>query len=567
MIEIAQRMKKMLKGRIQLFNLLFFVLVLLLPNIILSTNEYLSIRGKIINIILPFGCYVLLLSMSRRPGKILLYLLPLVLVEIYQLFMCYLFGPFVVGKDMLLNMVSSDKGESNELMSTLLPSVSVGIFISVVFLIYVIFTAASRHTNSLKRRKKLMSIAIGMIIVTIPMIYLEKKTDKNYCFIDQIYPVNFAYNGYLAIKTLRQVSLYKQNVEDFHFMASSDRDSLKKELYVLVIGETSRKMNWQIYGYDRQTTPLLQSIRDSILIYKDVLTQSNTTHKSVPIILTPADAQRHYNLTKTKSLITAFKEVGYNTAVITSQPANHSYTDILLREADSYLSIRNLPDRDGKDMDILPFLDQILQQNHTKQLIILHTYGSHYNYADRYDDKKMFFSKEKATKINLKQRQTLIDTYDNTVRYSDEFIYQIIKRIAAYNASSSMIYLSDHGEDILDDYRHRRLHSTPDISAFQVAIPFIIYCNQTYRRQHRDLYQVLVSNQNKPFSSNAVFYTFLSLAGIKIPNFDISRSLAYPLPSVAKRMYIDDHDQAKPIWQMSQTPDLDSLIVKEWTMK
>ena len=58
----------------------------------------------------------------------------------------------------------------------------------------------------------------------------------------------------------------------------------KREIYVLVVGETSRAMEWSLYGYERNTTPRMEGL-DGLVHFTDVVTQSNNTHKSVPIIL------------------------------------------------------------------------------------------------------------------------------------------------------------------------------------------------------------------------------------------------------------------------------------------
>lgn len=60
----------------------------------------------------------------------------------------------------------------------------------------------------------------------------------------------------------------------------------KREIYVLVVGETSRAMEWSLYGYERKTTPRMEKL-DGLVHFTDVVTQSNNTHKSVPIICLP----------------------------------------------------------------------------------------------------------------------------------------------------------------------------------------------------------------------------------------------------------------------------------------
>ena len=51
-------------------------------------------------------------------------------------------------------------------------------------------------------------------------------------------------------------------------------------------------MNWQLYGYDRETNPRLSQV-DDLIVFRDMLTQSNTTHKSVPLILSSVATDEH----------------------------------------------------------------------------------------------------------------------------------------------------------------------------------------------------------------------------------------------------------------------------------
>ena len=63
-----------------------------------------------------------------------------------------------------------------------------------------------------------------------------------------------------------------------------------REIYVVVVGETSRADNWQLYGYDRATNPRL-SEREDLIVFRRPLSESNTTHKSVPMLLSPLNAK------------------------------------------------------------------------------------------------------------------------------------------------------------------------------------------------------------------------------------------------------------------------------------
>ena len=94
-----------------------------------------------------------------------------------------------------------------------------------------------------------------------------------------------------------------------------------------------------------------------------------------------------------KRIITAFKEAGYQTAFFSNQRYNHSFIDFFGKEADTYDFIKE----DVGDANYNPSDDELLKlvatelaKNASKQFIVLHTYGSHFNYRERYPSEQRF---------------------------------------------------------------------------------------------------------------------------------------------------------------------------------
>ena len=86
-------------------------------------------------------------------------------------------------------------------------------------------------------------------------------------------------------------------------------------------------------------------------------------------------------------ILEAYKEAGFYTAFVSNQPGNHSYVDFFAMQGDEYLSIRKELRRSKRrlyDTDMLPYLEQLLSSDHPRLFIVLHTYGAHFSYRDRY---------------------------------------------------------------------------------------------------------------------------------------------------------------------------------------
>lgn len=138
-------------------------------------------------------------------------------------------------------------------------------------------------------------------------------TQRDYQVKIEMYPANVCYNLVLAAERAGETAGYAETSRDFTFNASAAHDENSREVYVLVIGETARACNFGLYGYERNTTPLLDKM-EGVVTFTDVLTQSNTTHKSVPMLLSAASAEDYDCLYRQKGIITAFKEAGFHTA-------------------------------------------------------------------------------------------------------------------------------------------------------------------------------------------------------------------------------------------------------------
>ena len=122
--------------------------------------------------------------------------------------------------------------------------------------------------------------------------------------------------------------------------------------------------------------------------------------------------------------------------------------------------------------------------------------------------------------------------------------------LARTNACSSMLYLSDHGEDIFDDSRERYLHASPIPTYYQLHIPYIIWFSESYRETFPDKYQTALAHEAVPVSTNSVFHTMLDIASVKTDQTDSTLALTNKGFVVRDRMYLGDHDEPVPFWKI-----------------
>ncbi len=531
----------------QMRHLLILALSLLLPNLVLHIFDFTSPIEFILKLLLAFAIYICLLFLPKRIGKLGIILLFIAsLLNIFQLVYAMLFSGGVIAVDMFLNIFTSNSNEATELLS------SIWLFIALAFVLYtpfyiVLFRMWRREERlSWQDRAPVLFLALNDGVFT--FILLSYLLSMPFNLIHDIYPFNMVENMYVAGQKLFEMDKYPETVKGFAYNAKSEHSAEEKEIYVLVLGETSRAVNWSLYGYERETTPSLDSMQNELLIYRDVLTQSNTTYKSVPIILSPAEASSPKQLPKVRSLITAMKEAGFYTVYLSNQPENRSYVDFFASESDEFYRMNKVfPNREKTyDTDMLELFDREVKMNESNKLfIILHTYGSHFNYSDRYPKAFAHFTPDNVERTASLEREKLVNAYDNAIRYTDYFLKEILQRLkhqAEKGSCTAMFYLSDHGEDLYDDSRKRVLHSSPSLSYYQLHIPMFLWFSHNYKHLYPEKISQAQAQVQAPLSTNVVFHSLLDLAGVKTTYRNDSLSLLSPSFNVnqAPRQYLND---------------------------
>ena len=551
------------------FLYVYAVVALLLPNIALCYTECLAPWACGVNVLLPLSLYMLFFSVAKRPGKMIWWAFIFVFFAAFQLVLLYLFGTGVIAVDMFLNLVTTNPGEAMELLDNLAPAV-VGVF--VVYLPLLILGGVnirrdSRLSVSFQQRVRHWAMQIGAIgLFCLLASYLVV---DDYRMRNQLYPVNICYNLYLAFERNAASENYREASRDFKFEARSEHSATAPEVYVMVVGETARTHNFSLYGYPRNTNPLL-SKTPGIKVFPNVTTQSNTTHKSVPMLLSAASAEDFERLFHEKGILAAFKEAGFHTVFISNQLPNHSFIDFLGEQADEHYFLKKEDASQGNhyDEDLLQKLDEILpladasssaHYRYRKLFVVLHSYGSHFNYQERYPRSFAYFKPDSRSEAKSENRRDLLNAYDNTIRYTDYILHGIIERLQKWEGvqtktdgvydqpTSAMLYTSDHGENIFDDERSLFLHAAPKASDYELHVPFIIWTSAGFSKQYPDILKALGENRPKQVQSSlSAFHTMLGIGGIltryRLDEYSVASGKYHP----TELLYLDDHDEAIP---------------------
>ena len=321
-----------------------------------------------------------------------------------------------------------------------------------------------------------------------------------------------------VVNTCRVISSYQdEQAEEIKLPDGTIADH-EKAVVVLVIGESARKANFQLYGYQRDTNPLL-SKQEGLKVYQATACATYTT-AGTKAILEPKDSGDLYELLPNYAFRTGV-DVSWRTSNWGEPPIH----------IDEYLTDTDLSDlyqgRSNDYDDILYYglRERIESSKKDKVLIILHTSTSHGpKYADKYPKQ---FEVYKPVAKNIEEGEKnigmLINAYDNTIRYTDFLLNSLINTLREMKDwHSAMIFISDHGESLGENKMF--MHGLPMKLApkVQYEIPFLVWTSDGFRT-----YKQTSGSQEAPegelpavLEQHYVFHSVLNLLSIQSPAYN-----------------------------------------------
>jgi len=291
---------------------------------------------------------------------------------------------------------------------------------------------------------------------------------------------------------------------------------------VVIIGESSNRRNLSIYGFPLKTTPLMDSMSDSLVIFTDVISSSLLTSANLERILSfKADDRVYGDWYNYPSVIDLFDAAGYNTYWLSNQEragvwsnavgALASGVDVMSFVGMEYCDDTLLSDRTYDDA-LIPVFDKAITDSADYRMIFVHLLGSHVTYKNRFPPERTYFDSEDILStldrpwLNEDGAQLLAD-YSNSLVFTDSIWHDMVLKVARDPNPSILLYLSDHGEKVCEDNNSRTRDSN------SAEIPFILYANKPYRVANPEIMERLEAAKNKPFTSAALVYVLMSLTG------------------------------------------------------
>jgi lipid A ethanolaminephosphotransferase len=284
---------------------------------------------------------------------------------------------------------------------------------------------------------------------------------------------------------------------------------------VLAVGESSRKKSFSLYGYPRRTNPELEKIGGLHLL--DGVARRGSTLYALPQIL-------EKNGIKLPMMVSRM-------GIPTSCHVNYTLYDNCAVPGET--KVGNC--RHGKcyDEDVVPLLESDLRSYQSGyRFIVLHLGGGSHGplYGERHPPEFLRFQPtcgdaDVANKCTLDQ---VYNSYDNTILYVDHVLAEVIRALERRAAPYVLIYLSDHGESLMEN--GVLFHGMPpgmDLPEEQAQIPLIVKSSLP-----------ITIDPRREYSQPDVFDTVLDLFSIESESIDkhgsfIRQPPAAPLPDQA----------------------------------
>ncbi|WNJ97764.1 phosphoethanolamine--lipid A transferase [Vibrio ruber] len=294
----------------------------------------------------------------------------------------------------------------------------------------------------------------------------------------------------------------------------------KPSLVVFILGETARTYNYHANGYPRPTTPFTDTL--PVISYRHVASCGTATAVSVPCMFSRLD-RKNYNEQRAyhqDNLLDVLKRAGIdifwkeNDGASKGIPKHVKYQELKRNSQDPLCSLAGC-----KDMALLNNFEQDVNALQGNRLVVLHLIGSHGPaYFQRYPQQFAYFQPDcQRDDIENCTHEQLVNTYDNTIRYTDYVVAQTITRLKQLSEqyNTALIYLSDHGESLGENGIY--LHGLPYSIAPQEQkhVPLMVWLSDGYRAaQHIDQSCLKQQAQTAQVSQDNLFDSLLGALNV-----------------------------------------------------
>lgn len=473
---------------------------------------------SVINIVLSLASFLFL----ERP-----LITVFVLVSAAAQYFISTFG-IVIDRSMITNILDTTPAESFALMSTkMVLTILLTAIVPVLIAWFIKIKPAQSALRSITYRAVSIVISALLIVLVALLFYKDYASlfRNNKELVKSLSPSNSIVASLSWYSHNRMDNLPLVRIGEDAQQRPEMKNGPRKNLTILIVGETSRAANFSLGGYERETNPLLK--QDNVIYFPNATSCGTATAVSVPCMFSGM-TREHYDdqlAHHQEGLLDIIQRAGIQVLWNENDGGCKGACDRVPHQDMTQL---NLPEYciKGECQDEILFHDlaSYIDKLQGDGIIVLHTIGSHGpTYYNRYPAQFRKFTPTCDTnEIQGCSQQQLVNTYDNTILYIDYIVDKAIKLLQSKQDrfTTSLVYLSDHGESLGENGVY--LHGLPYSIApeTQKHIPMLIWLSDDYQKRYGVNNQCLQKNaREKAVSQDNLFPTMLGILGVSTKEY------------------------------------------------
>ena len=443
----------------------------------------------------------------------------------------------VIDRSMITNILDTTPAESFALLSGEMIAV---LGLSGVLAVFVAWWVKIRKPATRWRgaAMRLLNIAVSalLIILVAALFYKDYASvfRNNKELVKSLSPSNsiVAVNSWYAHHRMDNLPLVK--IGEDATQKAVMHNAPRKNLTIVVLGETSRADNFSLGGYSRDTNPLMR--QDGVIYFPHTTSCGTATAVSVPCMFSNMP-RAHYDeelAHHQEGVLDILQRAGIQVLWNDNDGGCKGACDRVPHQNVTDLQLTGQC-IDGECYDDVLFhnLDSYIDNLQQDGIIVLHTIGSHGpTYYNRYPAAFRKFTPTCDTnEIQGCTREQLTNTYDNTILYVDYVVDKAIKLLQSKQDkfTTSLVYLSDHGESLGEDgvYLHGLPYSiAPDT---QKHVPMALWLSADYQQRYGISAHCLQQRaQKENYSQDNLFSTLLGLLGVSTREYQAADDILTP---------------------------------------
>ncbi|EIE8673449.1 phosphoethanolamine transferase [Campylobacter coli] len=375
----------------------------------------------------------------------------------------------LIDSDMIQNVVQTDIKEVKDLLNLKL---ILFVVLALLLVFYVVKVKIDYYGSFKSHLKiKIINIISGLIVVCAVLIPLSKTFLPFFRNYNEIRMYNTPFYQIYAV--YRYCVRFVKVKPEFKTIANDAyrENNHTKKLLVLVVGETARAANYSLGGYAKNDTNFYTK-KDNVVFFDNFSSCGTATAVSLPCMFSLSKRQNYSSSEYQENVMDILQKTGVKASWIDNNSGGCKGVCDRLSDKQQLSS--------DWDENLLPY------------------------------EFKKFIPTCDTNELSKCDSEALINTYDNTLLYTDYLLSEIIKLLKEKkDYESSLIYLSDHGESLGENGIY--LHGMPYAIApsYQTHIPVIFWSND------KKLMMTAQNHKGLKLSQDNLFSTLLGYFDVK----------------------------------------------------